>query len=164
MHPIYLVSFFSVLLLNGAICTFLMFSSSPFAFAVFDQLTNVVKKFSYEIVKEGGVVRSIQNHGIRDLPHRFKARYPDELGHRYYRKGRFISIYFDSNPYAMKMAESTLNQDSEVLRYTNLKARSPLDFVNTTREDRNPYIKRVKKMEREQAREHGERVEKHTEA
>ena len=126
-----------------------LFPTTPLVEKVFDQLTGVVKRFSHEIVKEGGVVRSIQNHGIQDLPTRFKARYPDAQGNRYYRKGRFISIYFDSNPYAMKMAENVLNLDAEVLRYTNLKARSPLDYVNTTREDRNPYIRRINKMERQ---------------
>lgn len=114
---------------------------------MFDQLTNICKKFSLEIVKEGGVVRSIQNHGIRDLPTRFKARYPDAQGIRYFQKGRFISIYYDSNPFAMKQAENILSLDSEVLRFTNLKARSPLDYVNSTREDRNPYIKQILKME-----------------
>jgi ribosomal protein S6 len=95
------------------------------------------------------VVRSVQNHGIRDLPTRFKARYPDAQGNRYFRKGRFISIYYDSNPFAMQMAENALSLDSEILRFTNLKARSPLDYVNTTREDRNPFIRRIVRMEAE---------------
>lgn len=119
---------------------------------MFDQLSTLAKNFSREIVKEGGVVRAVHNHGIRDLPHRFKARYADQQGVRYYRKGRFISIYFDSNPYAMQSAENTLALDPEVLRYTNLKARSALSYVNEAREDRNPYIKRVLQMEKEAER------------
>ena len=119
----------------------------PKCIPVFDQLSSLAKNFSLAVVKEGGVVRAIHNHGIRDLPHRFKARYADQQGVRYYRKGRFISIYYDSNPYAMRLAENTLALDPEVLRFTNLKARSPLNYVNETREDRNPYIKKVLQME-----------------
>ena len=129
---------------------------------MFDQLTSVVKKFSHEIVKNGGVVRSIQNHGIRDLPVRFKARFPDGEGNRYYRKGRFISIYYDSNPYAMQVAENALSLESEVLRFTNLKARSPLDYVNTAREDRNPYIRKVMKMEAAEQQQEQEKEQTNT--
>ena len=107
----------------------------------------MAKNFSHEVVKGGGVVRAVHNHGIRGLPHRFKARYPDGEGNRYYEKGRFVSIYFDSNPVTLAAAENTLRLDQEVLRYTSLKARSALDFVNLAREERNPYVQQVLEME-----------------
>jgi ribosomal protein S6 len=103
-----------------------------------------MKKVSMEVVKGGGIVRAIHNHGIRNLPHRFRAKYADKEGNRYYGKGRFISIYYDSNPSTMKQVEQTLMLQEEVLRNTHLKARSVLDFVNITREERNPYISQVK--------------------
>lgn len=105
-------------------------------------LTNIVKNVSHEIVKGGGLVRGIHNHGIRTLPHRFKARFPDKEGNRYYSKGRFFSVYYDANPTTMKQVEQLLKMDEEVLRNTHLKARSILDFANV-REDRNPYVQRV---------------------
>jgi ribosomal protein S6 len=97
-----------------------------------------------EVVKGGGIVRAIHNHGIRNLPHRFRAKYADKEGNRYYSKGRFISIYYDSNPSTMKQVEQTLTMQEEVLRNTHLKARSVLDYVNISREERNPYISQVK--------------------
>jgi Ribosomal protein S6 len=129
-----------------------------------------MKKVSMEIVKGGGIVRAIHNHGIRELPHRFRAKYADKQGdryqkklssfqtllfklshrhikicpHRYYGKGRFLSIYYDSNPVTMKQVEQTLSLNEEVLRNTHLKARSILDYVNISREERNPYITQVK--------------------
>eukprot|EP00977_Amphora_coffeiformis_P022927 scaffold11843_cov152-Amphora_coffeaeformis.AAC.7 len=106
-------------------------------------LTNLVKKVSHEVVSGGGIVRGIHNHGIRDLPHRFQARFADKQGTRYYTKGRFISVYYDSNPATMRQVEQVLAMDEEVLRNTHLKARSILDFVNIGREERNPYIKQV---------------------
>lgn len=99
-----------------------------------------------EIVNGGGIVRGIHNHGIRDLAHRFKAKYTDKEGRRYYEKGRFISIYYDSNPATMRGVEQILKMDEEVLRNTHLRSRSVLDIVNTSREHRNPFIKRVKEL------------------
>jgi ribosomal protein S6 len=106
-----------------------------------------MKKVSHEIVAGGGVVRGIANHGIRDLPHRFRARFADRQGNRYYRKGRFVSVYYDSNPATMRQVEQILTMDENVLRNTHLRARSILDFVNITRQDKNPYVRRV--MERQ---------------
>jgi ribosomal protein S6 len=109
-----------------------------------------MKKISHEVVGGGGIVRAVHNHGIRDLPHRFKAKFPDKQGNRYYRKGRFFSIYYDSNPITMQMVEQVLTMDEEVLRNTHLKARSILDYVNIAREDKNPYMRQVNEMQREQ--------------
>jgi len=105
-------------------------------------LTNLVKQVSHEVVEGGGVVRAIHNHGIRSLPHRFKARFPDKEGNRYYKKGRFFSIYYDANPATMAQVDQLLKMDEEVLRSTHLRARSVLDSINL-REDRNPFIKLV---------------------
>jgi ribosomal protein S6 len=102
-----------------------------------------MKKVCHEVVNNKGIVRSIQNHGIRDLPHRFQARYADKQGNRYYEKGRFVSIYYDSNPATMRQVEQVLTLNEEVLRHTHLKARSILDFVNTEQEHKNPYVKQV---------------------
>ena len=109
-----------------------------------------MKQISLEVVNGGGLVRGIHNHGIRDLPHRFQARFADKQGARYYTKGRFISVYYDSNPATMRQVEQVLTMDEDVLRNTHLKARSILDFVNIGREERNPYIKQVLSDEQHQ--------------
>lgn len=116
----------------------------------FHTLTNLMKQISHEVVSGGGLVRGIHNHGIRDLPQRFKARYADKQGMRYYTKGRFISVYYDSNPATMRQVEQILAMDEDVLRNTHLRARSLMDFVNIGREERNPFIKQVLKDEKKQ--------------
>ena len=108
-----------------------------------------MKEVSHKIVEGGGIVRSIRNHGIRDLPHRFKARFPDKEGNRYFYKGRFVSVYYDSNPQTMRDVESILTRDDMVLRNTHLKARNQLWYINVAREDRNPYIQRVLQQEKQ---------------
>ena len=116
--------------------------------AAFGALTNLMKDVSHKVVGGGGIVRGSRNHGVRDLPHRFKARYPDKLGNRYYKKGRFVSVYYDASPAVLREVESVLRLNEEVLRGTHLKARNKLWYVNIAREDKNPYIQSVLAMER----------------
>jgi len=125
----------------------------------FYMLTNVVKAVSHEVVKGGGIVRSVHNHGIRTLPHRFQAKFPDKQGNRYYTKGRFFSIYYDANPQTMKQVEQVLVMDEEVLRTTHLKARSPFDVVNIMKEHKNPYIQQIKEEEKLESQAKHERNE-----
>ena len=116
--------------------------------AAFGALTNLMKDVSHKVVDGGGIVRGIRNHGVRDLPHRFKARYPDKLGNRYYKKGRFVSVYYDASPAVLREVESVLRLNEEVLRGTHLKARNKLWDVNIAREEKNPYIQKVLATER----------------
>jgi ribosomal protein S6 len=116
----------------------------------FKALTALMKQVSHKVVENGGIVRSIQNHGLRQFPHRFQAKYPDYLTQqRYYEKGRFISIYYDANPSTLQQVENLLTMDDQVLRVTHLKARSKVDWITMEREDKNPYIQRVLKQDKE---------------
>ncbi len=112
-------------------------------------MTNLVKSISHKVVENGGIVRSVQNHGIRTLPHRFKAKYADREGNRYYEKGRFFSIYYDSSPSTQKEVTAILKLDEQVLRNTHLKVRNKLWFCNIAKEEKNPYIQKVLAMEEE---------------
>lgn len=102
-----------------------------------------MREISLKIVNNGGIVRSIQNHGIRQLPHRFKAKYADRDGNRYYEKGRFISVFYDANPNVMRQVESILNLDEQILRNTHLKATNKFEDVNNIKEKKNPYIQEI---------------------
>ena len=111
-----------------------------------------MKQVSHKIVENGGIVRSIQNHGVREFPHRVKAKYPDfRTGQRYYEKGRYISIYYDANPSALQSVETILHRNDDVIRSNHLKARSKLDWVTAQRLDKNFYVqKAMKNKAREQ--------------
>lgn len=109
----------------------------------YNNLTSLMKEISLKIVKNGGIVRSIQNHGVRQLPHRFRAKYADREGNRYYEKGRFISVFYDANPSVMRQVEDILNLDEQILRNTHLKARNKFMDVNNVRENKNPYIQGI---------------------
>ena len=115
----------------------------------FANLTGLVKGVANTVVRDGGIVRGIQNHGIRDLPHRFKARHPDLDGNRYFKRGRFVSIYYDSKPQCMHEVMGLLRMNDEVLRHTHLKVRNKIWDVNIDKVEKNPYIQKVLQMERE---------------
>lgn len=102
-----------------------------------------MKEISLKIVNNGGIVRSIQNHGVRQLPHRFRAKYADREGNRYYEKGRFISVFYDANPGLMRQVEGILSLNEQILRNTHLKARNRFTDVNNVRESKNPYIQEI---------------------
>jgi small subunit ribosomal protein S6 len=115
----------------------------------FKALTVMMKEVSMKVVENGGIVRSIQNHGLRTFPHRFKAKYPDYLTQqRYYEQGRFISVYYDANPTTLKQVENLLNMNDQVLRVTHLKSRSKLDWINY-KHDKNPYVQKVLEQDKE---------------
>lgn len=108
----------------------------------YNSLTALMKEISLKIVNNGGIVRSIQNQGVRQLPHRFKAKYADRDGNRYYEKGRFISVFYDASPSVMRQVEGILNLDEQILRNTHLKARNKFMDVNA-RENKNPYVQEI---------------------
>jgi ribosomal protein S6 len=112
-----------------------------------------MKDMSLEVVKNGGIVRGVQNHGIRQLPHRFKAKFPDKAGNRYFEHGRFVSMYYDTSPKTMREVENILRKDDHVLRQTHLRLKNKMDYVNYGREDKNPYVQRALAMEKQEAAE-----------
>jgi len=121
----------------------LPYSAFVLFYVDFSQLTNLVKTVSLKVVEDGGIVRSIQNHGVRQLPYKFKAKYPDKEGNRYYKKGRFVSVFYDASPTTQKQVEAIIKLDEQVIRNTHLKAVDLLDGVNITQKKRNPFLQRV---------------------
>ena len=113
----------------------------------FWRLTELMKKVSHEVVNGGGIVRGIHNHGIRTVPHRFKAAYADQLGRRYYEKVRFVSVYFDCNPATRLATEQVVRLDEHVLRQTHLRARCPFEKMNELKSKKNPWLKIIHEQE-----------------
>jgi ribosomal protein S6 len=108
-----------------------------------------MKQVSHKIVDNGGIIRSVQNHGVREFPHRVQAKYPDyKTGQRYYEKGRYISLYYDASPNTIKDVEKILSMNDQVLRNSHLKARSKLDYISIQKEDKNPYVRSIKAMDK----------------
>lgn len=62
-------------------------------------LTAIFRRAATVILQEGGVVRSVANHGIRVLPYRFHSKHDiKEDDKRWFCSGRWVSAYYDANP------------------------------------------------------------------
>jgi ribosomal protein S6 len=106
-------------------------------------LTELVAKCGSNILGAGGVVRGVQNHGIRELPHLFKAKNADVNGVRYFRDGRFVSLYFDVGGQEMSKIERNLRNDDCVLRFTTMKPADPCAKAAVAKTKKNAYYNRA---------------------
>lgn len=69
-------------------------------------LTNIFRRAAAVILEEGGVVRSVANHGIRVLPYRFHSKHDiKEKDDRWFCSGRWASAYYDASPAVAKKME-----------------------------------------------------------
>ncbi|GMH55766.1 hypothetical protein TrRE_jg10933 [Triparma retinervis] len=91
-----------------------------------------VKSLAKTIVGEGGVVRTVENLGVRRLPMRAKARFADREGNRYFDEGRLVNIRFDTNPATLREVQrivklqeavisETITREKDVSREANVK-------------------------------------------
>ena len=60
--------------------------------------TNLLRSLSRTVISSGGVVRSIENAGLRKMPHRVKAKFQDSKGVRYHDELRLVSMRFIASP------------------------------------------------------------------
>ena len=88
----------------------------------------------------GGVVRQLENHGIKKLPYRFKNHHaPAGSDRRYEQWGRWVSMYFDASPRIMQDVERHLRNNENVLRFTTFKPVTQLEKVNSRKRNDNPW-------------------------
>ena len=129
--------------LRDTLLTLVRILFPPLLPADFSDLTDLMKKISHEVVKGGGIVRGIHNHGVRSLPQKYRARLPDPDGNRHFMKGRYISVYYDSSPNVVEEVDYLLTFNEHIVRFSHLRARSTLDYLSIGKEWENPYIQQV---------------------
>jgi hypothetical protein len=61
-------------------------------------LSTLFRAVASEVISAGGVVRTVENVGVRTLPERFKSKFADRNGIRYHYEGRFCTMRFDASP------------------------------------------------------------------
>ena len=80
----------------------------------------------------GGIVRSVENHGLRPLPERARRNYATVDGSRYFWEARFVSVIFDAAPKQLEETEKMLKNSDGVLRHFTIKLNSSIDRVDAT--------------------------------
>ncbi len=110
-------------------------------------LVKSCKDIGRVVIERGGVLRTVEDQGIRDLPHRFKAKFTDRYGVRYHEDGRFVSLRFDASPTALREVERFLNLDEEILRYSFIRPKEYEREANNPRFKKNPFLENIEKLD-----------------
>ena len=64
-------------------------------------LVELFKRYTKTLISNGGVVRGIENHGIRPLPEKATRKYATTSGERIVWDARFVSTHIDASPTAL---------------------------------------------------------------
>lgn len=101
------------------------------------ELTKLFRNLCKLVLDDGGIVRCIENHGVRSLAYRFRARQGIE-NEMYFTHGRWVSIYMDAKPPTISKVERELNLHEGYLRSNVTRPRIKMDYVNSSKRT-NPW-------------------------
>ncbi|KAL7749377.1 hypothetical protein RI367_005248 [Sorochytrium milnesiophthora] len=76
------------------------------------------------IYNRGGVVRSLENMGERDLPYRMKAH------QEYQERGHYFAVRFDAAPELLPVLSRQMQLDNRVIRHTIIKVGDKLEDIS----------------------------------
>jgi ribosomal protein S6 len=103
-----------------------------------ESLVRLFKSHSEIVMKGGGVVRGIENHGVRPLPSRARRKFTSTTGERYFWDARFTTTTFDVSPDVLVDINRFLRDDEAVLRYFTIKQDDKMHRV-ASKNYKNPY-------------------------
>jgi ribosomal protein S6 len=101
-------------------------------------LVDLFRKHARIVQKTGGIVRAIENNGVRPLPERARRAFPTREGERYFWEARYVSTYFDASPKALVELGRMLRTEEGILRFFTLKKDSVKDRVSAANY-KNPF-------------------------
>ncbi|GMH81398.1 hypothetical protein TrVE_jg5160 [Triparma verrucosa] len=102
-------------------------------------LASLVRNCASEIIGSGGVVRCVENVGVRKLPHRFKAKFEDKRGIRYHEEARLLSFRFDASPTVLTSLERLIRFETDILRCNTVRPVEITKKANITKLKNNPF-------------------------
>eukprot|EP01038_Epipyxis_sp_PR26KG_P009582 gene9582-12906_t len=102
-------------------------------------LADAFKRYARVIMGNNGVLRGIENNGVRPLQERAKRKYATPDGTRYFWEARYVTTTFDASPECLAEAERALKNEDGVLRFFTTKLSSGFD-KSKEKSYRNPYM------------------------
>ncbi|KDQ21726.1 hypothetical protein BOTBODRAFT_150661 [Botryobasidium botryosum FD-172 SS1] len=84
-------------------------------FAEYRHIKDLVRTTATQVIKNGGVVRTLDYWGTRQLPHRMRRH------QQWHGAGDYWSMHYDASPKLMNAVVEQLRQDPRVIRWTTLK-------------------------------------------
>ena len=103
-------------------------------------LVSICRKHANTIISNGGLVRGIENHGVRPLPERARRKYPTTDGSRYFWEARYITASFDASPKVLVETERLLRNEEGILRFFTVKGKTSAERSRGL-SYRNPFLK-----------------------
>lgn len=104
-----------------------------------DLLVTLFRKHTKTILDNGGVVRGIENHGIRPLLERATRKYAHTDGSRHFWEARYVTVSFDASPSCLQETERMMRMEEGVLRVFTTKVDTHINKVNS-KNFKNPYL------------------------
>eukprot|EP01031_Cornospumella_fuschlensis_P028333 gene28333-34209_t len=102
-------------------------------------LADVFRRYARTVLGKGGVVRSIENHGIRSLPERAKRKFITTDGDRHFWHARYISTVFDAPTESLVEINRFLRNEEAVIRQFTTRLQSNVE-LSRCKTYRNPYL------------------------
>jgi ribosomal protein S6 len=84
------------------------------------------------IVGNGGVIRGVENRGVRRLGYAIEDRRWGEMERHY--EGKLIVSQFNTSPAVLSEVEKKLKNSFPIIRFQSFKIRDPLDSLMNTRQ------------------------------
>eukprot|EP00611_Tribonema_gayanum_P023798 TRINITY_DN5088_c0_g1_i1.p1 TRINITY_DN5088_c0_g1~~TRINITY_DN5088_c0_g1_i1.p1 ORF type:complete len:184 (-),score=33.99 TRINITY_DN5088_c0_g1_i1:684-1235(-) len=104
-----------------------------------EQLTRLYRRLCNTVLEDGGMVRCVENHGVKDLAYRFRARTAmSGSENRYHTRGRWVSMYFDARPETLDKIDADLKMQDFYLRSNTIKPVVKMNWLST-RHKTNPW-------------------------
>ena len=104
-----------------------------------ENLVGLFKRHAKTVLENGGVLRGIENHGIKPLPERTKRKYAASDGTRLFWEARFVTASFDASPKCLTEIERLLRNEEGVLRFHFIKRDTTINRINS-KTYKNPYL------------------------
>ncbi|GMI48807.1 hypothetical protein TrCOL_g11379 [Triparma columacea] len=102
-------------------------------------LAPFIRTLAKTIVGDGGVVRTVENLGVRRLPMRTKARFADREGNRYFDDARLVNIRFDTNPATLLELQRIVKLEEVVIKQTVTKEKDKSRLGNVKKMKQNMF-------------------------
>lgn len=91
----------------------------------------------------GGVVRGIENHGVRHLPEKAMRRFADVHGKKSFWDARFVTVSLDISPQGLEEVSRMLQSEDALLRHYNIRVKTTASDYIEARNYKNPYMKKL---------------------
>eukprot|EP01039_Chlorochromonas_danica_P011117 gene11117-12385_t len=102
-------------------------------------LTDLFRKYARIVIGQGGVVRSIENHGVRALPERAKRKFVTTDGDRYFWNARYVSAIIDVPSDGLVDVNRFLKNEEAIIRHHLTRLENNF-VVARGKTYRNPYL------------------------